>query len=68
MNEEQTQVIVLVTMACSPYINYTIPFVGYDYYCESGHGIGESGWILYSNDLLWDGKDCPGCEAICCIT
>ena len=50
MNKEQIQVIVLVTMTCSPYINYTIPFVGNDYYCESGRGIGERGWVLYYND------------------
>ena len=29
-------------------------FVGNDYYCEAG------------NDVLWDGKDCPGSEAPCC--
>ena len=49
----------------SPYMNYTIPFVGNDYYCESGRGDGENGYILYSNDPLWDGQDCPECEATC---
>ena len=51
----------------SPYMNYTIPFVGNDYYCESGNNI----YIydkLYSNDPLWDGRDCPGDEAACCTS
>ena len=52
----------------SQYMNYTIPFVGNDYYCESGRGVGESGYILYSNDPLWDGEDCPGDEATCCTS
>ena len=52
----------------SQYMNYTIPFVGNDYYCESERGVGESGWVLYSNDPLWDGEDCPGHEANCCTS
>ena len=52
----------------SQYMNYTIPFVGNDYYCESGRGDGKYGWILYPNDPLWDGKDCPGREATCCTS
>ena len=52
----------------SPYMNYTMPFVGNDYYCESGRGVGESGYILYSNDPLWDGQNCPGHEATCCTS
>ena len=51
----------------SQYMNYTIPFVGNDYYCESG----TSTYIyrkLYSNDPLWDGQDCPGDEATCCTS
>ena len=47
-------------------MNNTISFVGNDYYCESRRGIGESHYILYSNDPLWDGQDCPGNEATCC--
>ena len=55
----------------SLYTNYTIPFVGNDYYCESGSS--DYGFILYFNDLylndpLWDGKDCPGHEATCCTS
>ena len=52
----------------SQYMNYTIPFVGNDYYCESGRGVDENGHILYSNDLLWDGQDCHGPEATCCTS
>ena len=51
----------------SPYMNYTIPFVGNDYYCESGTST-FSGSVLYSNDPLWDGQDCPGNEATCCTS
>ena len=51
----------------SQYMNYTIPFVGNDYYCESGRGV-DNGYILYSNDLLWDGEDCPEDEATCCTS
>ena len=44
------------------------PFVGSDYYCETGDNdntcCGFS--ILYSNDPLWDGQQCPGEEAPCC--
>ena len=43
------------------------PFVGTDYYCESGNP--NNYWqdnILYSTDPLWDGKDCGSIEAPCC--
>ena len=52
----------------SQLVNYTIPFVGNDYYCESGSGATYSGFDLYPNDPLWDGQDCPGCEATCCTS
>ena len=52
----------------SPYMNYTIPFVGNDYDCESGRGVTENVWDLYSIDPLWNGQDCPGREATCCIS
>ena len=44
------------------------PFVGNDYFCESG--INEP-WshsklkILYSNDTLWDGEDCLSSSTCC---
>ena len=51
----------------SQYMNYTIPFVGNDYYCESGRNTYTYN-KLYSNDPLWDGQDCPGIEATCCTS
>ena len=44
------------------------PFVGGDYYCETGDNDKEccSTTMLYSNDPLWDGQQCPGEEAPCC--
>ena len=41
--------------------------VGSDYYCESGDP--DSGYDLnrmYTNDPLWDGKNCRSVEAPCC--
>ena len=52
----------------SRYMNYTIPFVGNDYYCESGSYDIYPGYILFPNDPLWDGEDCPGYEATCCTS
>ena len=51
----------------SQHMNYTGPFVGNDYYCESGTNI-YSGYDLYADDPLWDGQDCPGHEATCCTS
>ena len=44
------------------------PFVGEDYFCESGingnwYSIG--GWGLYSSDTLWDGEDCLPSSRCC---
>ena len=52
----------------SQYQNHHISFVGNDYYCESGRSVGEYGHILYPNDPLWDGQDCPGLEDTCCMS
>ena len=49
----------------SQYMNYTIPFVGNDYYCESGTNTYN---MFIPNDPLWDGQDCPGDEATCCTS
>ena len=49
----------------SQYMNYI--FVGNDYYCESG-SYDYDDWVLFPNDPLWDGRDCPGREATCCIS
>ena len=42
------------------------PFVGTDYYCESGNP--DNSWQpkLYTNDPLWDGKGCGSVEKPCC--
>ena len=44
------------------------PFVGSDYYCETGDNGNTCCDFspLYSNDPLWDGQQCPGEEAPCC--
>ena len=42
-------------------------YVGSDYYCETGNNNNvEGSHMLYSNDTLWDGQQCPGVEAPCC--
>ena len=46
------------------------PFVGEDYFCESGYIYPgywdpESLYILHSNDTLWDGKDCHSSSTCC---
>ena len=41
-------------------------FVGDDYFCESGlHSEWNYGFVLYSNDVLWDGQDCTS-NSTCC--
>ena len=35
-------------------------FVGINYYCESGNPTGTFTSQLYTNDKLWDGKQCEG--------
>ena len=52
------------------YSGWSSPFIGSDYYCESGRGNPydpSSGFdVLYSGDKLWDGQHCPGIESTCC--
>ncbi len=38
------------------------PFVGDDYFCESGLNVPWTGenTTLHTDDPLWDGKNCPG--------
>ena len=42
------------------------PYVGSDYYCETGNDVvtGQKG--PFYNDPLWDGQQCDGAEAPCC--
>jgi chaperonin cofactor prefoldin len=43
------------------------PFVGEDYFCESGYinGSGVPAYRLHSNDTLWDGEDCHSTSTCC---
>ena len=44
------------------------PFVGNNYYCESGYnGTDYPSSVLYTSDPLWDGEQC-GSEGSCCST
>jgi hypothetical protein len=41
-------------------------FVGNDYFCESGlHSEWNSSYILYPDDVLWDGQGCTS-NSTCC--
>ena len=54
---------------CNTGIGFVSPsFVGSDYYCETGDNDNTccDRSVLYSNDTLWDGQQCPGEEAPCC--
>ena len=44
------------------------PFVGSDYYCETGFNAAGSPTRgdFFPNDPLWDGQQCDGVEAPCC--
>ena len=42
-------------------------FIGNDYFCESGCS-GDPKPKLYTNDILWDGKQCEMTEQACCQT
>ena len=42
------------------------PFIGDNYFCESGNNASGHSSILYTSDPLWDGKDCGSLEATCC--
>ena len=51
---------------CDASINITIPpFVGEDYFCESGINSGSARLILYPNDPLWDGEGCSSSSSCC---
>ena len=51
---------------CDASINITIPpFVGGDYFCESGVNSGAASPRFYQEDPLWDGEGC-GSSSSCC--
>ena len=41
-------------------------FIGNDYFCESGNPKGHQSNKLFTQDPLWDGKDCNSLEVACC--
>ena len=43
-----------------------VPFIGSNYFCESGNNASTPSSILYTSDPLWDGEDCGSLEAPCC--
>ena len=43
-----------------------VPFIGDNYFCESGNNIRGVSSILYTSDPIWDGEDCRSLEAPCC--
>ena len=43
-----------------------VPFIGNNYFCESGNNASDTSSILYTTDPLWDGKNCGSDEAPCC--
>ena len=49
--------------------NMIPPFVGEDYFCESGYvsGSGIPWNSLHSNDTLWDGRDCHSTSTCCSL-
>ena len=42
------------------------PYVGSDYYCETGNDNNIASYDFFLNDPLWDGQQCDGVEANCC--
>ena len=49
--------------------NMIPPFVGEDYFCESGYvsGSGIPWKILHSDDTLWDGRECHSTSTCCSL-
>ena len=46
------------------------PFVGEDYFCESGlvwSEVDTPTHVLHSNDALWDGRDCHPSSTCCSL-
>ena len=51
---------------CDTSVAIPIPsFVGDDYFCESSNPEGGTIGILYSDDPLWDGQNCPSSSTCC---
>ena len=54
--------------SCPCSSNPSVPFVGSNYFCESGNKLPNNGYnySLFTGDPLWDGQGCGGGEASCC--
>ena len=51
---------------CDATINITVPpFVGGDYFCESGVNSGSNTGGFHSDDPLWDGQNCTATSTCC---
>ena len=51
---------------CDASINITVPpFVGGDYFCESGVNSGRASIRFYPDDPLWDGQGCSSSSTCC---
>ena len=46
--------------------NAPFPFIGNDYYCETGNSAGNPINIYYTSDPLWDGNGCVQSNTNCC--
>ena len=42
------------------------PFIGNNYFCESGSNLSNAEFTLFTSDPLWDGKGCGSNEDGCC--
>ena len=52
---------------CSGSISPSVrPFIGTNYFCESGNPSASYSNTLYTSDPLWDGQGCGGSEGPCC--
>ena len=57
------------TLSCSCNTGSAVsvaPFIGSNYFCESGNKASGITSILYTSDPLWDGEHCGSFEALCC--
>ena len=59
--------IIKTSCPCDTYVyTYIPPFVGNDYFCESGfHFLWNFTYSLFLTDPLWDGEDCTASSSCC---
>ena len=63
--ENYTEYFYFVCPCDLPYTTPTPPFIGEDYFCESGYVYPN--YRFHSNDTLWDGKDCHSTSTCCSL-